>query len=142
MSEKKTQEELEDVEESPEEVDEEVEEEETTEKQAEDKPVEQSTFNKYREAYLKQKLAEMNVEDNEVQSAIDFINERTDGTDSNMTTVMRELQTRMRLDERKSYIDPSSLGGGDTRPRPRGLKGYGRKAYDRVKNKKRQRGRW
>src|SRR5690625_1821382 len=104
-----------------------------------DKPVEQSTFNKYREAYLRQELSEMNVKDEEMGAAIRFINERADDKDENLPDVFKQLKVRMRLNERQSYIDPTPMSGQDfDRARYRkDYEGIGRKAFDRIRGRSR-----
>lgn len=98
-----------------------------------DKPVDQSTFNKYREAFLREQLSQMNVNKDEMDAAIQFVDERADDTDSNLDDVFRQLKVRMRLNERKSYIDPSPMTGHDYgRPRPKNKTEIGRKAARRL----------
>ena len=83
-------------------------------KQAEpvEKTVNAELFNKYREAYLRERLNEMNVKDHEINAAIKFINEHVDENDSNLDEVFDELKVRMRLEERLKkppYVDPSPM---------------------------------
>ena len=69
-------------------------------------------FNKYREAYLRERLKEMNVKDHEINAAMKFINERVDENDSNLDEVFDELKVRMRLNKRPKklpYVDPSPM---------------------------------
>lgn len=69
-------------------------------------------FKKYREAYLRERLKEMNVKDHEIDAAIKFIDERVDENDSNLDDVFDELKVRMRLDKRPPvlpYVDPSPM---------------------------------
>lgn len=69
-------------------------------------------FNKYREAYLRERLKEMNVKDHEINAAIKFIDEHVDENDSNLNEVFDELKVRMRLDKRPKklpYVDPSPM---------------------------------
>lgn len=77
-----------------------------------EKTVNIDVFKKYREAYLRERLKEMNVKDHEINAAIKFIDERVDENDSNLDEVFDELKVRMRLDERLKkppYVDPSPL---------------------------------
>lgn len=83
-------------------------------KQAEpvEKTVNAELFNKYREAYLRERLNEMNVKDHEINAAMKFINEHVDENDSNLNDVFDELKVRMRLDKRPPvlpYVDPSPM---------------------------------
>lgn len=69
-------------------------------------------FKKYRDAYLRERLKEMNVKDHEINAAIKFIDERVDENDSNLNEVLDELKVRMRLDKRPKklpYVDPSPM---------------------------------
>lgn len=107
---------------------------------ASDKPVEQSTFNKYREAYLRQQLSEMKVNNDEMESALKFVDGEADTTDSNLDEVFRKLQLRMRLNERQRYADPSPMNGAKDRPKRIGrneLQDYGKQIYKRARNKTR-----
>lgn len=105
-------------------------------KEQPDKKVEQSQFNRYRDAYLRQELAKLNVNEGaEMDAELAFIDERADETDSNLDEVFHDLKVRMRIDEKRKYIDPSPLGGGTGRPRPRNKEEVGKKAFERVKNK-------
>lgn len=77
-----------------------------------EKTVNAELFNKYREAYLRERLKEMNVKDHEINAAIKFINEHVDENDSNLDEVFDELKVRMRLDKRQKkppYVDPSPM---------------------------------
>jgi len=121
-------------------IEEQAEEVEQAEEQAQpktDKPVEQSTFNKYREAYMRQELARMNVKDEEMDAAMRFIDERADDKDENLPDVFKQLKVRMRLNERQSYIDPTPMSGQDfDRARYRkDYEGIGRKAFDRIRGR-------
>lgn len=83
-------------------------------KQAEpvEKTVNAELFNKYREAYLRERLKEMNVKDHEINAAMKFINEHVDENDSNLDEVFDELKVRMRLDKRPKklpFVDPSPM---------------------------------
>lgn len=90
---------------------------EPIEQAQEDKPVEQSQFNKYRAAYLREQLAALNIKQGvETDAAIAFIEEKADETDSNLSEVLHELKLRMRVEERKSYVDPSM--GNSIRSKP------------------------
>lgn len=114
-------------------------EEKDDDKQAEDKPdkpVEQSTFNKYRDAYMRERLSELKVNDEEVESAMQFIDERTDDTDSNIDSVLHDLRVRMRLEERinPKPVDPNPMNGFRQRPRKKNPEEIGHKAWDRIKN--------
>lgn len=77
-----------------------------------EKTVNAELFNKYRGAYLRERLKEMNVKDHEIDAAIKFIDERVDENDSNLDDVFDELKVRMRLDKRPPvlpYVDPSPM---------------------------------
>lgn len=83
-------------------------------KQAEpvEKTVNAELFNKYRNAYLRERLKKMNVKDHEINAAMKFINEHVDENDSNLNDVFDELKVRMRLDKRPPvlpYVDPSPM---------------------------------
>lgn len=123
----------------PEKVDEQTEEVQTQQgKQDEqtNKPVEQSQFNKYREAYLRERLREMNVKDGaEIEAALKFINERADETDSNLDQVFDDLKVRMRLQERVNYVDPSPMNFARQYPAPVDLREVGREMYKELKRK-------
>lgn len=114
---------------------EEVEETEQAEEQAEkDKPVEKSLFSRYREAYLTQRLSDLGVKDDaEMDAAIKFIDERTDETDSNIDDVIDELKTRMRLEQRRTYVDPSAGNGRMNKPAKKNGYDVGYSAYERLK---------
>lgn len=101
-----------------------------------DKPVEQSTFNKYRDAYMREKLSELKVKDEEVDAAMQFIDERTDDTDSNIDSVLHDLRVRMRLEERinPKPVDPNPMNGFRQRPRKKNPEEIGHKAWNRIKN--------
>lgn len=118
-------------------IDEVEEPEEVEETQPEDKPVASSQFNKYREAYIRERLRDMKVTgEAEQKAAIQFIDERSDVTDSNFDEIIDQLRIRLRVDERKGYIHQSSLGGGSGRPQARNNSGtYGKELYERIKNK-------
>jgi hypothetical protein len=101
-----------------------------------DKPVEQSQFNKYREAYLRERLREMNVKEGaEIEAALKFINERADETDSNLDQVFDDLKVRMRLQERVNYVDPSPMNFARQYPAPVDLREVGREMYRNLKRK-------
>lgn len=102
-----------------------------------DKPVEQSQFNKYRDAYLRQELARMNVKDAEMDAAISFIDERADDTDSNLDDVFRQLKVRMRLDERQKYVDPSPMNGPKVKPQYVDRGEIGKQTFERLKKMRR-----
>lgn len=77
-----------------------------------EKTVNIDVFKKYREAFLREKLREMNVNKHEIDAAIKFIDERVDENDSNLNEVFDELKVRMRLDKRPKklpYVDPSPM---------------------------------
>lgn len=116
---------------------EEVEETEQVEEQDEkDKPVEKSLFSKYREAYLTQRLSDLGVKDDaEMDAAIKFIDERTDETDSNIDVVIDELKARMRLEQRRTYVDPSAGNGLMNKPVKKNGYNTGVETYQRLKRK-------
>jgi hypothetical protein len=100
------------------------------------KPVEQSQFNKYRDAYLRERLREMNVKEGaEIEAAIKFINERADETDSNLEQVFDDLKVRMRLEQRVKYVDPSPMNFARQYPAPVDLREVGRQMYRELKRK-------
>jgi hypothetical protein len=108
---------------------------EQTEQQP-DKPVEQSQFNKYREAYLRERLRALNVnEDAEIDAAIKFINERADETDSNLDQLFDDLKVRMRLEQRVKYVDPSPMNFARQYPAPVDLREVGHQMYRNLKRK-------
>ena len=108
---------------------------EQTEQQP-DKPVEQSQFNKYRDAYLRERLRAMNVKEGaEIDAAIKFINERADETDSNLDQLFDDLKVRMRLQERVKYVDPSPMNFARQYPAPVDLREVGRQMYRELKRK-------
>lgn len=110
---------------------------EQTEQQP-DKPVEQSQFNKYREAYLRERLRAMNVKEGaEIDAAIKFINERADENDSNLDQLFNDLKVRMRLEQRVKYVDPSLLNFARQYPAQVDLREVGRKMYKELKRKER-----
>ena len=74
-----------------------------------DKPVEQSQFNKYRDAY--------------------------DETDSNLDQVFDDLKVRMRLQERVKYVDPSPMNFARQYPAPVDLREVGHQMYKELKRK-------
>ncbi len=110
---------------------------------APDKPVEQSQFNKYRDAYLREQLSKKGVKDGaEVESAMKFINEKADDTDSNLDDAFRQLQVRMRLDERLAepkYVDATPMNGsvrGSSVSKHQQLYEIGKHSAQRVLEKK------
>jgi hypothetical protein len=106
------------------------------EKVDEQKPVEQSQFNKYRDAYLRERLREMNVKEGaEIDAAIKFINERADETDSNLEQVFDDLKVRMRLEQRVKYVDPSPMNFARQYPAQVDLREVGREMYRNLKRK-------
>jgi hypothetical protein len=108
---------------------------EQTEQQP-DKPVEQSQFNKYREAYLRERLRAMNVKEGaETDAALEFINERADETDSNLDQLFDDLKVRMRLNQRVNYVDPSPMNFAREYPAPVDLREVGRQMYKELKRK-------
>lgn len=108
---------------------------EQTEQQP-DKPVEQSQFNKYREAYLRERLRAMNVtEGAEIDAALKFIDERADDTDSNLDQLFDDLKVRMRLEQRVKYVDPSPMNFARQYPAQVDLREVGRKMYKELKRK-------
>lgn len=115
---------------------EEVEVKEQMQQGKQDKPVEQSQFNKYRDAYLRERLRAMNVKEGaEIEAAIKFINERADETDSNLEQVFDDLKVRMRLQERVKYVDPSPMNFARQYPAPVDLREVGREMYRELKRK-------
>ena len=108
-------------------------------KQAEpvEKTVNAELFKKYREAYLRERLKEMNVKDYEINAAMKFINERVDENDSNLDEVFDELKVRMRLDKRPPvlpYVDPSPMNWPNapwTKPIDRG--DIGKQIFERLR---------
>lgn len=107
-----------------------------TQQGKQNKPVEQSQFNKYRDAYLRERLREMNVKEGaEIDAAIKFINERADETDSNLEQVFDDLKVRMRLQERVKYVDPSPMNFARQYPAPVDLREVGRQMYKELKRK-------
>jgi hypothetical protein len=115
---------------------EEVEVKDQPEKVDEQKPVEQSQFNKYRDAYLRERLREMNVKEGpEIDAAIKFINKRADETDSNLEQVFDDLKVRMRLEQRVKYVDPSPMNFARQYPAPVDLRDVGRQMYKELKRK-------
>jgi hypothetical protein len=101
-----------------------------------DKPVEQSQLNKYREAYLRERLRAMNVKEGaEIDAAIKFINERADETDSNLDQLFDDLKVRMRLQERVKYVDPSPMNFARQYPAQVDLREVGREMYKELKRK-------
>jgi hypothetical protein len=100
------------------------------------KPVEQSQFNKYRDAYLRERLREMNVKEGaEIEAAIKFIDERADETDSNLEQLFDDLKVRMRLQERVKYVDPSPMNFARQYPAQVDLREVGREMYRNLKRK-------
>jgi hypothetical protein len=109
---------------------------EQTEQQQPDKPVEQSQFNKYREAYLRERLRAMNVKEGaEIDAAIKFINERADENDSNLDQLFDDLKVRMRLEQRVKYVDPSPMNFARQYPAPVDLREVGHQMYRELKRK-------
>lgn len=107
--------------------------EEKVEEQPKDKSVEPSQFAKYRDAYLKHRLTGYEVNDEELNAALTFINGKADDTDSNLEEVFTQLRVRMRLDKRQEYADPSPMNGQRDRPRPRNPEEIGHEMYSRLK---------
>lgn len=100
------------------------------------KPVGQSQFNKYREAYLRERLRAMNVKEGpETDAALEFINERADETDSNLEQVFDDLKVRMRLEQRVNYVDPSPMNFARQYPAQVDLREVGRQMYKELKRK-------
>jgi hypothetical protein len=100
------------------------------------KPVEQSQFNKYRDAYLRERLREMNVKEGaEIEAAIKFINERADETDSNLEQLFDDLKVRMRLEQRVKYVDPSPMNFARQYPAQVDLREVGMQMYKELKRK-------
>ncbi|MED3764707.1 hypothetical protein [Ureibacillus terrenus] len=83
-----------------------------------EKTVNVDIFNKYRGAFLREKLRELNVKDHEMDAALNFINERVDENDSNLDDVIDELKVRMRLEQRRQYVDPSPMNPAAWKPKP------------------------
>lgn len=109
---------------------------EVKDQQQTDKPVEQSQFNKYREAYLRERLRALNVNEGaEIDAAIKFINERADETDSNLEQLFDDLKVRMRLQERVKYVDPSPMNFARQYPAPVDLREVGHQMYKELKRK-------
>jgi hypothetical protein len=123
----------------PEKVDEQTEEVQTQQEKVDeqpDKPVEQSQFNKYRDAYLRERLREMNVKEGaEIEAAIKFINKRADENDSNLEQLFDDLKVRMRLQERVKYVDPSPMNFARQYPAQVDLREVGREMYRNLKRK-------
>lgn len=121
------------------EVTEEVTEEQTQEETPKpDKPVEQSQFNRYRDAYLREQLTEMKIKEGaEMTTALKFIDDRADDMDGNLDELFRDLKVRMRLEERikPAYVDPSPMNGAKDRPRHADKTQIGTEAFSRVKHK-------
>lgn len=114
----------------------EVNEQEQQQQEKVDKPVEQSQFNKYRDAYLRERLRAMNVKEGaEIEAAIKFINERADETDSNLEQVFDDLKVRMRLEQRVKYVDPSPMNFARQYPAQVDLREVGREMYKELKRK-------
>jgi hypothetical protein len=108
---------------------------EQTEQQP-DKSVEQSQFNKYREAYLRERLREMNVKEGaETDAALKFIDERADENDSNLDQVFDDLKVRMRLEQRVNYVDPSPMNFARQYPAQVDLREVGHQMYRNLKRK-------
>ena len=115
---------------------EEVEVKDQPEKVDEQKPVEQSQFNKYREAYLRERLRAMNVKEGaETDAALKFIDERADENDSNLDQVFDDLKVRMRLEQRVKYVDPSPMNFARQYPAPVDLREVGHQMYKELKRK-------
>jgi hypothetical protein len=93
-------------------------------------------FNKYREAYLRERLRALNVNEGaETDAALEFINERADETDSNLDQVFDDLKVRMRLQERVKYVDPSPMNFARQYPAQVDLREVGREMYRNLKRK-------
>jgi hypothetical protein len=93
-------------------------------------------FNKYREAYLRERLRAMNVNEGaEIDAAIEFINERADDTDSNLDQLFDDLKVRMRLEQRVKYVDPSPMNFAREYPAQVDLREVGRQMYRELKRK-------
>jgi hypothetical protein len=107
-----------------------------TQQGKQDKPVGQSQFNKYRAAYLRERLRAMNVKEGaEIEAAIKFIDERADETDSNLEQVFDDLKVRMRLEQRVKYVDPSPMNFARQYPAQVDLREVGREMYRNLKRK-------
>lgn len=114
----------------------EVNEQEQQQQEKVDKPVEQSQFNKYREAYLRERLRAMNVtEGAEIDAALKFIDERADDTDSNLDQLFDDLKVRMRLEQRVKYVDPSPMNFARQYPAQVDLREVGHQIYKELKRK-------
>jgi hypothetical protein len=93
-------------------------------------------FNKYREAYLRERLRAMNVKEGaETDAALEFINERADETDSNLDQLFDDLKVRMRLQERVKYVDPSPMNFAREYPAQVDLRDVGMQMYKELKRK-------
>ena len=103
-------------------------------KQAEpvEKTVNAELFNKYRDAYLRERLKEMNVKDHEINAAIKFINERVDENDSNLDDAINELKVRMRLEQRRHYVDPAPGNPAAWKPKPIDRGDIGKQIFERL----------
>ena len=104
-------------------------------KQAEpvEKTVNAELFNKYRGAFLREKLRELNIKDHEMDAALNFINERVDENDSNLDDVIDELKVRMRLEQRRRYVDPSPGNPAAWKPRPIDRGDIGKQIFERLR---------
>lgn len=97
-----------------------------------EKTVNVDIFNKYREAFLREKLRELNVKDHEMDAALNFINERVDENDSNLDDVIDELKVRMRLEQRRRYVDPSPMNS-PWKPKPIDRGDVGKQIFERLR---------
>lgn len=93
-------------------------------------------YEQYRNVYIEKRLNELGrLSEYERESALTFMMAHLAPDDANMDEVLHEIKVRMRLDERRAYVDPSPMNGPATWPRPRDLAEVGRKAYERLKRK-------
>lgn len=95
----------------------------------------------YRDVYLRQKLGEMKVSNDEMETALTFVNERTDEDDGNLEYVLQTLDSRMRLQQRqakRSYADPSAGNSGRGKTPKKDLRKEGAKSWKRVRSKVRK----
>lgn len=93
-------------------------------------------YQKYREAYIRERLRSEKVKDGaEMDAALSFVTERLDDDDINFDDVLHQLKVRMRLDKRKQYVDPVSVNPPKSMPQQRDLTDLGRKMFDNLKKK-------
>lgn len=101
-----------------------------------DSEVQVDRYQKYREAYIRERLRSENVKEGaELDAALSFVAERLDDDDSNFDDVMHQLEVRMRLNERRQYVDPPLGNSPSRRPEPITGDDVGKAVFDDLRKR-------